>query len=248
MTCLRNSETGFTLIEVLVASAIFSIIIVGVYQIYSVSSKAAARAQWTNTSVEQMRNFLELISRSIRSSTYPTTIFSDTFFDPCDNSDKSVPAQYYLRILKHGENIKAPNNEKLLIMKWFVCKPEKPKNQPGELIINELYLMHSMNTNDGSLANLRLKRTPYTYTTSPHNEYARSGKLYLNPITHEIFDKIIVNDVDSIEFSVIGSLPPEKAVDFFPISVRILTRYPKNGKVIKENSVMATPQVAIDTF
>ena len=59
-------------------------------------------------------------------------------------------------------------------------------------------------------------------------------------------NRTLVNDVEAIEFSVAGTVPPQKSVDFFPISVKIRTLYAKDTNVTKENSIMATPQVAID--
>jgi hypothetical protein len=236
------------LIEILIASIVLAVFMTGVYQLFIGGSKTAGRAQWITGTVDQMRNALQLISRDIRSATYPTTLFSDTFFDPCDNTDISVPAQYYLRILKDGEPIKAPSSGELKIMSWVMCEPEKPPEQPGKLVRNEIWLDHAIDTPGGPVANMRIKTEAYTYTTNPQGSYAKSGNLSLSQISEESRDRVIVNDVESIEFSVAGTIPPEKPVDFFPISVKIRTLYPKDEKVSKENSIMATPQVGIDTF
>ncbi len=244
----RPTARGFTLIEVIIACLVMAMFMTGVYQLFIGGSKTAGRAQWINNTVDQMRNTLNLLGREIRSSTYPTTLFSDTFYDPCDNSDLSVPAQFYLRILKDGEAISAPVSGDIKVMSWVVCEPEKPGNQPGKIIKNELTLQFKENVNNIPLGDLRLKSEAFNYSTDSSSDYARSGKLNLTAIAEETRTRTLVNDVQFVEFSVAGTLPPEKPVDFFPISVKIRTLYPKDNKVHKENSIMATPQVGIDTF
>ncbi|HNX74855.1 MAG TPA: prepilin-type N-terminal cleavage/methylation domain-containing protein [Candidatus Rifleibacterium sp.] len=244
----QKKTTAFTLVEVLIACVVMALFMTAVYQLFIGGSKTAGRAQWVSGTVDQMRNTLSLLSREIRSSTYPTTLFSDTFYDPCDNDDPKVAAEFYLRILQDGKPILPPSTGELKIMTWVVCEPEKPKNQPGKIVKNELFLDFAQQTRVAPVGNLRLVSSAFSYTTDAKNEYARSGKLNLTPIEKETRSKILVNDVQFIEFSVAGTLPPEKPVDFFPISVKIHTLYPKDEKLSKENSIMATPQVGIDTF
>jgi len=245
---LKKNRRAFTLVEVLIACVVMAMFMSGVYQLFIGGSKTAGRAHWINGTVEQMRNTLNYLSREIRSSTYPTTLFSDTFYDPCDNSDLSVPGQFYLRIHKDGVPIATPASGDLKIMSWVVCEPEKPKNLPGKIVKNELYLEHHFTHGNVALGNLKLKSEAFTYTTDAKDNYAKSGKLNLTPIPEETRTRVMVNDVQFVEFSVAGTLPPEKPVDFFPISVKIRTLYPKDQNVFKENSIMATPQVGIDTF
>lgn len=248
MKNIKAFRRAFTLVEVLIACMVMALFMTGVYQLFIGGSKTAGRAQWISGTVDQLRNTLSYLSRDIRSATYPTTLFSDTFFDPCDNADQSVPEQFYLRILKDGTPINTPSSGELKVMTWVVCEPEKPKNQPGKIVKNELYLDFKLNINGAAIGDLRLKSDAFSYTTDAKNDYARSGKLNLTPLPAETRTKVLVNDVQQIEFSVAGTLPPEKPVDFFPISVKIRTLYPKDDKVIKENSIMATPQVGIGTF
>ena len=90
-----------------------------------------------------------------------------------------------------------------------------------------------------------LKTETFEYTTDPNSNYAKSGKLNLTPIKSETREKTLVNDIESVEFSTAKKITEENSLDFFPISVKIRTLYPKDLKVFKENSIMATPQVAI---
>jgi prepilin-type N-terminal cleavage/methylation domain-containing protein len=242
-----NKRKAFTLVEVVIALAIFSLLLTGIYQVFIGGSKTAGKGQWINNTVDQMRNALSLISAEIRKATYPTTMFKNTIYDPCDNNDKKVPAKYYLRILKDGTPINVPSSDKIKIMDWCVCSSEKPEdNEKGKFINHQLYLVYKTKTANSITGDLVLKTESFDYTTDSKNNYARSGKIYLTPRSSETREKTLVNDVESVEFIVGGKINPQKPLDFLPISVKIRTLYSKDIKVFKENSIMATPQVAID--
>jgi prepilin-type N-terminal cleavage/methylation domain-containing protein len=242
-----NKRKAFTLVEVIIALAIFSLLLTGIYRVFIGGSKTAGKGQWINTTVDQMRNALSFISAEIRKATYPTTMFKNTIYDPCDNNDKKVPGKYYLRILKEGTPINVPSSDKLKIMDWCVCSSEKPEeNEKGKFINHQLYLVYKTKTTTSITGDLVLKTESFNYTTDSKNNYARSGKIYLTPIPSETREKTLVNDVESVEFIVGGKINPQKPLDFLPISVKIRTLYSKDTKVFKENSIMATPQVAID--
>ena len=242
-----NKRKAFTLVEVVIALAIFSLLLTGIYRVFIGGSKTAGKGQWINNTVDQMRNALSFISAEIRKATYPTTMFKNTIYDPCDNNDKKVPGKYYLIILKDGTPINVPSSDKLKIMDWCVCSSEKPEeNEKGKFINHQLYLVYKTKTATSITGDLVLKTESFNYTTDSKNNYARSGKIYLTPIPSETREKTLVNDVESVEFIVGGKINPQKPLDFLPISVKIRTLYSKDTKVFKENSIMATPQVAID--
>ncbi|MDN5278729.1 MAG: hypothetical protein PWR01_2694 [Clostridiales bacterium] len=243
----RRTKKAFTMVEVMIACVIMAMFLSVVYQLFIGGSKSAGRAQWIDSTTDQMRNAFTFLNREIKSSTYPTTLFTDTFFDPCDNPDKSVAEEFYMKILKVGEPIKPPSSGELKVMSWVVCEPERPP-VPGKIVKNTLFLDYHKTSSKETLGQLRVKFEAFKFTTDKTSEYAKSGKLNLTPIAEESKSRILVNDVQFIEFSVAGNIPPEKPVDFFPISVKIRTLYPKDEKVFKENSTMATPQVGIDTF
>jgi prepilin-type N-terminal cleavage/methylation domain-containing protein len=244
----KNNSRAFTLVEVMIAVFVMALFMGGVYKLFIGGSRTAGRGQWISGTVDEMRNTLNLLSKEIRSSTYPTTIFSDTFYDPCENSDLSVPAKFYLKILKDGEKIYTPSSGEIKVMSWVVCDPEKPPAEPGKIVKNELFLEFKQNTKKSPVGRLRIKSEAYSFKTDAKNDHARSGKLNLTPLKTGNREKVLVGDVEFVEFTVAGTIPPEKPVDFFPISVKIHTLYPKDVNVFKENSIMATPQVGIDTF
>ena len=244
-----NRRKAFTLIEVIIAAIIFCLLLAGVYKLLIGGSKTAGKGQWINTSIEQMRNALTFMSNEIGHATYPTTMLKDTIYDPCDNSNKSVASKYYMRILKNDEPINVPSSGDIKIMDWFVCNPEKPEtNTKGSLINYKLYLEYKTTSGSSVTGDLVLETETFDFSSDSKSGYAKSGNLNLSKIENKSYKKVLVNDVENVTFMVGGKnkFPPQKSVDFFPISVKIRTLYPKDLNVFKENSIMATPQVAID--
>jgi hypothetical protein len=240
------NKRAFTLVEILVASGVLVLFMIGVYQLYSGGAKNASRGQWINTSVNELRNATTILQRQMDSATYPTTLFSDRIYDPCSNSNKSVAAKYYLKIKKDGQEIAVPANGEEVLMTWVVSSPEKPPNSAGKLVEHELVLARDTTHSNLNLGKLVLKTVTNTFKSDAKSNYAQSGKLNITKIDKESGSKVLVNDVRSVEFVVGGSIPPQNPVDFLPISVKIYTMYPKDDKVKRENSFMSTPQVGID--
>ena len=249
MAVLMIKRRAFTLLEVIIAAAIFCIVIAGVYKLFIGGSKTADKGQWINGTIEQTRNALSVINTEISNSTYPTTMFKDKIYDPCDNKDKTIAAKYYLKILKNNEKIKVPDSDEIKIMEMYVCKAEiknsSDGDSDGQMTKNEFYLEYKNKVGSSNLGNLVLKSETFTYKTNPQTQYAKSGKLNLK--SEKNYSKILIEDVEFIEFTTLGNFFPSKdCFDFQPISVTIRTLYPKDSNVFKENSIMATPKVAID--
>lgn len=246
----ERKKSAFTLVEVLVACAVLGLFLMIVYRLFIAGGHTANRAQWISNSTDQTRNALDFINRELSASTYPVTVFSDTFFDPADNPDWSVPAQYYARILKDNEPISIPPSGEKRIMSWVVCEPEMPGSNPGKISENELYLVFKHNTDEGSVGDLVYRRTVYEFTTSP-DQHARSGNLSRSALPNENQNRTLVNDVSEVLITIGGVLPsqrPLNPVERNPISVQITTMNPRDTNLKRENRIMITPQVAVDTF
>jgi len=239
---------GFTLIELLIAVAVLSIFVYCAYQVFIGGGRTANRAQWTNGVVEQLRNGTALINTSIKSSSYPTSLIQDQIFDPTDNKNTSIARQYFLKILKNKEDIPAPSGkEKLKLMSWVVCVPEKPQAsppKPGKLIKNELWFLPKQNTLV-QVGDLKLLQESYDFTTSP-NEYARTGTLSLTHKENEDKGNIIVSDVKFVRLNSLAKSIPSLATETEPMEIKIRCQYPKEPNLMRENSIMMTPNVGID--
>jgi hypothetical protein len=239
-------KRAFTLVEVLIASGVLVLFMIGVYQLYTGGAKNASRGQWINTSVNELRNATTILQREMDSATYPTTLFSDRIYDPCSNSSNTVASKYYLKIKKDGQEISVPSTGEETVMTWVVCSPEKPPNSAGKIVEHELVLAYHDTQLGQVLGKLVLKTNTNTFKSDAQTNYAQSGKLNITKIEKESGSRVLVSDVTGVEFMVGGVIPPEKPVDFLPISVKIYTMYPKDDKVKRENSFMSTPQVGID--
>ena len=66
-----KKKKAFTLVEVVIAVAIFSLLLAGIYKVFIGGSQSAGKGQWINNTVDQMRNSLSFISNEIRKATYP---------------------------------------------------------------------------------------------------------------------------------------------------------------------------------
>ena len=236
-----NKRKAFTLIEVIIAMAIFCVLLVAVYKLFIGGSKTANKGQWINTTVEQTRNTLSFINNEVNSATYPSAVLKDTIYDTSKNA--TVAKEYYLRVLKDDENIKVPDSGELKIMEWHVCKAEKrEENEPGTITDYELYLSFNNKAGSSNTGNLVLKSKYYTF-----EKYYETKKLSKQPDKNKKdTKKILVEDVEWVKFNVIGNLPPKTTKDNSSLKVTIHTLYPKDTNVFKENSILATPKVAID--
>lgn len=68
-----NNERGFTLIEILIAVAIMSILLVGLYTTFFSVSKAQVRIESELEQTRQLRRFMDVISTELRSSTFKSS-------------------------------------------------------------------------------------------------------------------------------------------------------------------------------
>lgn len=233
---IRRMRNAFTMVELLMAIGILAIFMFFGYKVFIGGSKTAGRAQWTNATIDQLRNALALIQKNIQSTSYPTTLYANTILDPCDDAGVS---EYYFKILKQGE-IPAPDSGELEIIRWVVCEPEHPPN-PGKITRSSLFLCAKA-TSFGKLADLVIR--------SQSSSYKKSGSTGAYKIDEsalpEAFNSRLVEDVAAVSITFLGpKFPVAKPTDFHPIKVSIKTQYPKDPKLSRENSIMANPNVGV---
>lgn len=245
MRQLEGRRPGFTLVEILIAVAILAIFLFWVYQLFIGGAKTANKASWISAIVDQLRNGTNFLNQHIKQTSYPTTLLADMIKDPCDNPDKSIAREYYLKILKNGQEIKAPQSGEILIMRFVVCQPEKPEqNKPGQLTEYQLFFSAKPNTLV-TVGNLTMASEVFTFTTTPP-KYAQGGKVKLTPVagSRKLFN--ICEDVEHVLFKVDpGASLPTDPTDFRFMQIKIHCVFPKDPKTFKDNSIMVTPNVGI---
>ncbi len=72
MACKRSR--GFTLVEVLIASAVFSLFMAGLFLLFRSGQNASAQAFWIQRISGSLRNTTRHISQTVQKSSYPSTI------------------------------------------------------------------------------------------------------------------------------------------------------------------------------
>ncbi|NLM18026.1 MAG: type II secretion system protein [Candidatus Riflebacteria bacterium] len=240
---MLNRKKAFTMLELMVTLAVLSLLSIGVYKLFFSGSKTAAKAQWINQTVQEMRNASAILEKAIGASSYPATLFSDTIYEPPANKNKEVAKKFYTKILKDNQEI-VPTTAPQTLMTWCACKPEKPPEGVGE-IINYSLILEPESLSGVPSGNLYLSSEAFTFRTEPSQGYARSGDLNLVPLPKESHRKLLIKDVTGVTLTVAGHCPARNALDFFPLSIKIKTTDPKDTKVSKETSIMATPHTAI---
>ena len=80
-TACSRKNGGFTLIEVLVTSLILSLVLGGAYTLFFSSQKIAGKATWLQYTVTNLRKTEMIITKAIKSTSYPTTLLPGSIFD-----------------------------------------------------------------------------------------------------------------------------------------------------------------------
>ncbi|NLI79218.1 MAG: prepilin-type N-terminal cleavage/methylation domain-containing protein [Candidatus Riflebacteria bacterium] len=242
-----RARSGFTLLELMIALGIVAMFLFWVYQLFIGGSKTANKANWISTIVDQLRNGTSFLSQNIKSTSYPTTLLADTIKDPCENPDKSVAQEYFLKIKSNGTDIKAPTAGQEEIMRFSVCQPEKPSTTPpqaGQVTVFKL-MFHAVPNSLVTVGDLRMEVESFSFTTTPP-QYAQGGKVSLTPIAGSKKTVSICTDVEHVSFQVDpGASLPTDPTDFRFMQIKIHCVYPKDPKTYKDNSIMITPNVGI---
>jgi prepilin-type N-terminal cleavage/methylation domain-containing protein len=241
---------AFTMVELMIAVTILAIFLFFAYRLFLGGTATANKGNWINATVGELRNTTALLTKEIKSTSYPTTLFANMILDPCDNPDANVAKQFYLKIRAENQEIKAPDSGELEVMRWVSCEPEHPPN-PGKITYNSLWFKANPTATRVKVGDIVHKTEAFTFTTaansSPNSNHARSGNLAKSPLPNGKKEHTILRDVELIHFTVPESLPTT-ATNFAPINIRLRTWFPQDSRVFKENSIMVTPNVGISLF
>lgn len=84
---IHNTQAGFTLVEVLVTTAIVGIIMTGVYNLFNVHNRMAARQEETTLMQQELLSVMEQISDELRMCGYSKTGMADLGFKNRDTAN-----------------------------------------------------------------------------------------------------------------------------------------------------------------
>lgn len=81
-------STGFTLLELLVATAIFAVVIAAAYTLFDASRNLSSRAEFSAQLYQSARAALQTIEADLRGAVMPSTAFDTGFIGATSGSDK----------------------------------------------------------------------------------------------------------------------------------------------------------------
>lgn len=83
-----QGEGGFTLLELLVATAIFAIVIAAAYSLFDASRSLTSRAEFSAQMFQSARSSLQAIEEDLRGAVMPGTAYDTGFIGATSGSDK----------------------------------------------------------------------------------------------------------------------------------------------------------------
>lgn len=133
----RNNESGFTLLEILIAVAIMSTLLVGLYTVFFSVSSAQARVESELEQTRQLRRFMDVISTEIRSAFYKE-----------ENE----------RTLFEGKSLGRSSRERSSLgFTWFgyprVSRAEGTEARPASELISVRYYVKKVSDEEGEISN-----------------------------------------------------------------------------------------------
>lgn len=125
-----SSRRGFTLIEILVAGAILTVVFVMLFQLFMGGTRAMEYGTWYSNSISQLKVGLRKLREDIGKANFPTII------NPTAVDDTKVSDATYFFKFKNGVTTLGAGN--VTLMEFYVCKPQRnlppPNDKPGEEI------------------------------------------------------------------------------------------------------------------
>lgn len=125
---LRRSakSRGLTLVEILVATLLTSLIMIVLWNLVGSGSKAAAYGTWYSSRIAELRNGLRMLREDLAKSTYPSTI------TPSSVNVTEGDANFHIGYKKDQTDLTGGNID---ILVFHICKPDRsampaPENYP----------------------------------------------------------------------------------------------------------------------
>jgi prepilin-type N-terminal cleavage/methylation domain-containing protein len=136
-----KKSKGFTLVEVLIASGVLSLFLVGVFSFYRMGSRMFISGSWKLNKQKEAERFLSILKERIEQASNASSIT----LDPGEKSIASMTST--LATLNKDTTIdkiagKNPVNKDTRIMLFAICKPDMMAitNTPGMILYHSLML------------------------------------------------------------------------------------------------------------
>lgn len=214
------SRAGFTLIEVILAVLMLSLLFGSGYGIMSYSRRETEKGFWIQQAITQLRNGTRAISQKLKMTSYPSTIIktdSGVAEDQKVISFKEMREYDYTgRLRKLSVNPKtnfdmhaiitdgagiAPTFEDISIMYFPVCTPEKETAsgyEEGTITWVELVLKPGKDYRLSGLGALHMVERVETYSTKSDPDRAFGLDKTFDRSIKPVRDKVLIEDVREI--------------------------------------------------
>lgn len=216
----RKFKSGVTLIEVVLAVLLMSLLFGSAYGIMSYSRRETEKGFWIQQAITQLRNGTRAITQKLKMTSYPSTIIKTmsgtdevqkviTFkekreydftgrlrklsINPKTNFDMHA-------IITEGGGI-SPTFEDQSIMHFPVCTPEKEDYsgyEEGTITWVELALKPARDYRNSGLGALHMIERVETYSTKSDPERAFGLEKSFSPSIPIKTDKLLINDVREV--------------------------------------------------
>lgn len=235
MQCRIKYNIGFTLVEILIASSVLSLFLIGLFSLYSGGQKIGGQTLWVQRTINSLRFASRHIVQNVKKSSYPSTIIYPGKVIENKKDDfklryRDTPVTYATQTV----SVTAPKTLGTYILAFTESIPEKQQSDSNaSAIIN--YHIYSL-CKEGKLCYAEFSETGIN-TTGPDYIKALSRPTIPPAGASRIKFSTLVNDVESVK---IFSNKPN-AVS--PITFSITCRYPR-GNTRRTEKAVAVPNVA----
>lgn len=242
-------RNGFTLVEVLVTSAVLALFLSAAYSMFFGGQKVAGKAAWLQYTVTDLRKAEMVITKAIEATSYPTTLLPSAMYD-AGGRDQTVigpnASQFYVHIVqglgrKTAAAIRGTNSGVSMYMPR--ANPERQgfsasENRSGIIGWNIFRLEQS--PDNPTQATLVWEERETTYSTSgPNYALGLAAAPQATPLKRR---EVLVRNVEwiDIQAETTGHAPAK-------ITVVISAAYPRDLRTTRQGTSAAVPNVGIST-
>lgn len=223
-----SKHSGFTLVEVLIASTVMVLFLAGGFALYMQGQNTISKSSWINNSTREEGFMLRELAELAKSSSYPTTVLSNVI--------KVAEKEVYKAKLPLGTGIIAPQKTPFDLLAFPICSPQiipEGKNSPeaGRIKWVILRLQKQQSSKYYDLDLIETPEEKYSPNApnyvSDLNDFGYSDKATIDK------HKIILHDIEGVEVTT-------EAIDSTKISsvkIDFILSYPKSPTFKKKVTV-----------
>jgi len=243
-----KTTRGYTLIEILIATGVFSLFLAMAYTLFFSGQKVSSRAAWLQYVVNDMRVAEHAMTKAIKASSYPSTITPNNVYDVGGGlaTGTTNSANYYVHFPKgtglissgtlttgdglvlytvsakperQGFPLASDNNPLVLTWSCFQMVPSPDNQALGRLVLNEKLASSST--------------TPPGYATSLNKKHSDA------PLWRRT---VLVDNVLSIRFDTgaMGHTPSQ-------VTITLTCVHPRDPALFRTSVSSAKPNVGLST-